>query len=885
MRVASALLGLALTLLGCGAATPGSRDRPGRPAVDGSPAPPSASVARLPSASSVPPGPSSVAPPAGVPSLHSGLDPFGSPWTRRRVVTHECQPAHVNLERAAAAIVTAQTQSKPAQQRWPRWDRKRTPAFLARMVQRFALTRAERKLLYRNRFVVPARLEVDSYAAAYHEIYRSQLPVYVSVDAVLHAAYRGTDTVLGDIEQAHLFPLTVSVVDRLRAALPGAAGEYPPEVALDLDVYLTVAGSLLHDELRQSELGTDRQVSQLFQRAQAGRELREVQLFGRRRMIDFSQLQPRGRYAKRGLWGDESLQPYFRGAMWLARLEFNLVSRSSRSSAPGIVPDPRETPREALAAFALADLAQRAQVLPDISRLNAAWLAMAGGREDVSLPELVRLRQQSRVSSLGDPQAFTRLKAAIGNSFQRQTRMHWMPQGASTLPAIATLLGPRTVPDATALTGLVHDQLPGRLLVRAADVAYLLGHDGARRYLAADCNRYPGLQRRLDAGRTTLARPWPGLYGAWLGALRALAVPADDRAPSFMRTRAFEDARLSSLVAGYAQLRKNHMLVAAQTYDAAGCEIPDGFVEPAPDVYQALGEYAERGRVLAASFGHAPGEEYFARLKWVLRVLEALALDELAGRPLSKEARNWFSMVAEILDGGCDAPPAYNGWYFVMYPRGDEALRDPALVADFYTSTNLGLVVGAGARRPRIGLFVVDAGGGPRVVAGPVAGGYEVVQPIDQRGATPSGQLRAVVREPWARSYVAPAAAAPKIAVQTITIGSAQDGREEYWLAVRGVTSVGTLTVELLDQHRSPVGAATAPANGSAGLLRVSTDEALAPEAGMVGGLRVRAGSFSKEILGSSSYLSFTLGGALPIDQPELERVEQQVEAERSRAH
>ncbi len=814
--------------------------------------------------------------------LPSRLDPFESPWTQRQVVTHECQPAHVNLERAAAAIVAAQAQSGRAQQSWARWDRKRSPAFLPRLVERYALTRAERNLLFRNRFVVPARLEVESYAAAFHEIYRSQLPVYVSVDAVLHAAYRGTDTVLGEMERAHLFPMTVSVVDRLLAALPDAVGEFPPEVARDLDVYLTVADSLFHDELRQSRLGTDRQVSQLFQHARAARELREVQLFGRPRMIDFSQLQPRGRYAKHGPWEDESLQPYFRGAMWLARLEFNLVSRSSRSSAPGVVPDPRETPREALGALALADLARRAQVLTDVSRLDAVWSAMAGGREDVSLPELVRLRQQSKVSSLRDPQAFTQLKATIGNSFQRQTRTHWMPQGTSTLPAIATLLGPRAVPDATALTRLVHDGVSGRFLARTADVAYLLGHGGARRYLAKDLARFPELQQRLDAGRTALARPWPGLYGAWLGALRALAAPADDRAPSFMRTRAFEDARLSSLAAGYAQLRSNHVLVAAQTYDAAGCEIPDGFVEPVPEVYRALGEYAERGRAFAASLGHAQGEEYFARLGWVLRVLHALALDELAGRPMGKEARSWFSMVAEILDGGCDAPPAYNGWYFAMYPRGDDALRDPALVADFYTSTNLGLVVAAGARRPRVGLFVVDTGGGPRVMAGPVARGYELVRRIDQRGDGSLAEQRAPVREPWARSYTAPSPAVPKIAVQTVTVGNAHDGREEHWLAVRAVTRVGTMTVELLDEHRNPIGASVAPATGRAELLRVSTDRPLAPDGGMVAGLRVRAGPFSEELLGAGSTVSVALGGAAPIGQPELDRVEKQIEAAQS---
>jgi hypothetical protein len=249
---------------------------------------------------------------------------------------------------------------------------------------------------------------------------------------------------------------------------------------------------------------------------------------------------------------------------------------------------------------------------------------------------------------------------------------------------------------------------------------------------------------------------------------------------------------------------------------------------------------------------------------------------------MSQEAKNWFSMVAEIVDGGCDVPPAYNGWYLAMFPSSADALRDPALVADFYTSTNLGLVAAVGARRPRIGLFVVDTGGGPRVMAGPVARGYEVVRNIDQRGDDPPAGKRERVREPWARSYTAPAPAVPKIAAQTVTVGTGHDGREELWLAVRAVNRVA-VTVELLDEHRTRVGAATVPAGGGVRLLRVSTDRALPPGGGMVTGLRVRAGPFSREFLEAGSYVSFAVGGAAPIGQTELERFEKVVEAQQAK--
>ena len=36
---------------------------------------------------------------------------------------------------------------------------------------------------------------------------------------------------------------------------------------------------------------------------------------------------------------------------------------------------------------------------------------------------------------------------AIGPGFARTTRVHYMPQGSTPLPAIATMLGPRIVPE------------------------------------------------------------------------------------------------------------------------------------------------------------------------------------------------------------------------------------------------------------------------------------------------------------------------------------------------------------------------------------------------------------------------------------------------------
>src|SRR5262249_17409568 len=141
--------------------------------------------------------------------------------------------------------------------------------------------------------------------------------------------------------------------------------------------------------------------------------------------------------------------------------------------------------------------------------------------------------------------------------------------GSTDLPAIATLLGPRVVADAFATRPLVHSETPERFDLSVADLAYAFGHDRAKRYLAADLARWPTLPAQLERARAIVAAPstGPDLYGAWLGAVRALAARPEGALPSYMGTEAFQDLRLGSFVAAYGQLKHNHLLLAGQPYD------------------------------------------------------------------------------------------------------------------------------------------------------------------------------------------------------------------------------------------------------------------------------------------------------------------------------
>jgi hypothetical protein len=716
-----------------------------------------------------------------------------------------CAVADDNLAHDEAEILRPKQPAAPAPQ--AAWDHKSRPRFLEAIVRRFELQPAELTVINRAGFAVPARLEVPSYANAYHEIFQSQLPVYVTADSIFHAIFASHQTAVARLESLRLSPMLSRAFDDMHCALVAAAPDYPAEVVRDLDLYLLVARRLIADPDADAEpprsvfndAAVEHEADALVGKAMAASELTTVTLFGRPRLIDFTQYGPRGHYADK-----EFMQRYFRAAMWASRLEFNLVSRSSRSSDPGPAPDPRETPREAIAALALADLATRSGAARSIADLDAAWAALAGPREDVSIAQLAALRAQ--VGSLTDADAFAKLKAAIGDRFRRTTRLHPMPEGSRELPAIATLIGPRIVADAGALTLLVNGAVPDRHSLGVADVAYMFGLDRAKTYLANDLAAYPALEGQLEAARAqvTSAPAGDDLYSAWLAAIRALAHVPVGTQPSFLSGEAAADLRLNTIAAAYGQLKHNYVLVEGQPYAEFGCAIPDGYVEPVPAAYEALIDYAARGAKLAALLDPQDGTKvraHFERVEEVLRVLRAIVGDELAGRPLTDAERRWLGMVAELsLDLKAQTtgyPPMYTGWYFDLFlDRQADGMRGADYIADYFTSQQSVAYVGASA--PRLGIFVVDAGGAPRAFVGPVARAYEVHGPLGERYTDQTARTLAQREEPWAAGYTIAAAPPPS----SLQLRYDADTRQFVLTSDR---ALGRATIKVLDHHHLAV--------------------------------------------------------------------------------
>jgi hypothetical protein len=153
---------------------------------------------------------------------------------------HDAELDAMVLEAATAASGSDDRPAAPA----ARWDKKTPPKYLGRIVEHLGLTAGEREHLEKNGFVALGRYEQKSYALAYYEVHRQELPLYVSADAILHALFRSHESLMMMAEQGAESTLADALA-KMHAELPAAKASYDGDVAHDADLYLTVAERLL----------------------------------------------------------------------------------------------------------------------------------------------------------------------------------------------------------------------------------------------------------------------------------------------------------------------------------------------------------------------------------------------------------------------------------------------------------------------------------------------------------------------------------------------------------------------------------------------------------------------------------------------------------------
>lgn len=623
--------------------------------------------------------------------------------------------------------------------------------------------------LGRSGFVIGTGRAHPSFPMGYSWIYSEHLPVFISADMVLEAVHRSYDEILTALEREVLVPrlrrLLGGMADRLRdGALQGS-----PEVAADVNFFLSVARALLGDSSKDA-FGAE--VERFVDAALGAEGEQQVMLFGLQRAIDFSQFRPRGHYA-----GDAALERYFRTMIWLGRTELRLIET---------LPDGGQMFRrhQLEIAYALGELLDAA-ALGNYRAIDEAIGAFVGEHDEMTLDELAALSAQLGIQGREglaalDDETITRAIVA-GNYGEQRIASQVMrrgPGGAATLPLSASfaLLGQRYTVDSHVFSQVIYDRVPDRVVPDPLDAAFgALRNDQAVDLLASELatHDYAG---KLSEMRTIVdAHPveyWQGsLYTSWLGALRALSPSAEAFAaapelPTIARSEAWGRRVLNTQLASWSQLRRDSVLYVKQSYTSdLACEFPDAYVDPYPDFFYGIAAFAERGETLVEELdwnsklgGEVAG--YFASLRQIATLLGDMAGQELSGTPFDAEQ---MAFVNQAINVGinCDGTIlGHDGWYSRMFFDPIQAVELDPTIADVHTDIGGDLpvsrppsVLHVGTGLPRPIVITVNSCSGPRAYAGLVFAFHQFSQ---------EGLVR-LTDEEWKQRLLSPSTPVPEV--------------------------------------------------------------------------------------------------------------------------
>ncbi|MCA9732289.1 MAG: DUF3160 domain-containing protein [Deferribacteres bacterium] len=585
-------------------------------------------------------------------------------------------------------------------------------AYLDSIDYYYHLTNYEKELLYKNGFMVTQRLQSSTFAEAFLEIYYSDLPVFVSTDAILHAMHMSYDAILVTLEENILIPELKALMVHFASSMPQMHAKYSTSISPamqhalhDLDIYITLTRQLL-GETASPYYSENQQVVDGLLTDIAALHLKSVDIFSSTdRKYDFSQFTIRGHYTQ-----TKQLGQYFQAMIWLGRTEIYLSAPKEAASEPQQKPE--DIQRQTMLAALVNELSQSPTGIAHLQKMENIILHFVGESDNVTVWQFDELMSEcgfadaavfADTNNVNTLQETLKTKPYAGQKILSQVLMS--PMGPEQIePASAfLLLGQRFIIDSYVFANVVFDKIIfqnskiKRMLPSSLDALFALGNDAALQLLQPELEDYHysanllSLRYLIDAYGEEFWRS--SLYNGWLNAIRALN-PPDDRTifPAFMQTAAWWQQKMNTQLASWAQLRHDNLLYAKQSYTGGvTCSYPQTYIEPYPAFYEAIKIYAQDAQNFFDNLDYDDQwakiqiSSYFTNLILNMEKLASIAQKELEETALSDDEISFLKQVLYDQHVGCG--PSFTGWYTKLYYTGEAGLlKKDMVVADVHTA-------------------------------------------------------------------------------------------------------------------------------------------------------------------------------------------------------
>lgn len=633
-------------------------------------------------------------------------------------------------------------------------------------IGQFQFTDEQKALLCKNGFVaIPS--DFKEMYDIYNQALNESLPVFVTVDSVLHAFHEQFDYILRSLETRYFFTALQSMTQALLdGSIDQLSKSSDPKIqsAIHRNIaYFSIANQLINPA--STTVGDEASiVAQELELIQNHAGMAGSPLFGTQE--DYSQYVPRGHYTLSG-----ELKRYFLAMTWYGRITFH----NQESSQPYITRERAENEtRQALLIVQLMNsLVINGEPIQSLwERIYQPTAFLVGQSDDLNLRDYTLAARAIFGLDFAQlpPDRFS------SDPSQLAAFMNYPNRPSSQISPIYwgmgfRLMGQRFLPDGY-MVQTINPGMSGRD-ISGLEIMAVLGSDHAFEILEKsqiDLEKHHQLREKFAAYPPSV---WAqNIYWNWLYCLMPMLAPKGEGFPTFMQSEAWRDKDLSCALGSWAELRHDTILYAKPSYyggvDDSTNAFESEYVEPNPWAFARL---AALSRYLLDGLGNLdllPDENdyrggYFTpRLHKMLEVTETLQTiseKELTLQPITVDERRFIRTFGDPLTWLCTIDERE-----LSSDMGtpDANRDDMAVIADVFTNTETNKAVEVGVGRPLTIYTVIGSGDRLSIAVGSAFSYYEFSQPMNERLTDEAwrkmlDESRQPSQPEWTQSYAAPA--------------------------------------------------------------------------------------------------------------------------------